>query len=152
VRLSLGNDIGTGKTGLWLVQQQTQQQDATVAFNIRESLVLDFAPAKGATGRRYIATRIPTSESPSEMVVLRGPWSDGIKPGLLRFIDAARPSLIVFLERVLNAARADRERGRVTLANAAEVLTKARTQSVFENLATAISNTTGYELVAIDVG
>jgi diguanylate cyclase (GGDEF)-like protein len=148
-----GDDIGTGKTGLWLVQQQAQQQSAPVAFNIRGSRVGDFVLAKGAKGREYLATRIPTSESPSEMVVFRGPWRDGIEPVLLTFIDAARPSLIIFLERVLNATRADRERDQKSaLANAAEVLTKAEdAQSVLENLATAIANTTGYELITIDL-
>jgi len=148
-----GDDIGTGRTGLWLVQQQAQKRNATVAFNVRGTRVEDFMLARGAKGREFIATRIPTSESPSEMVIVRGPWQDGIKPALLNFVDAARPSLIIFLERVLNAARADRERGQKSaLANAAEVLTKAEdAQSVLENLATAISNTTGYELVTIDL-
>jgi diguanylate cyclase (GGDEF)-like protein len=59
----------------------------------------------------------------------------------------------MILERVLNAARADRERDQKSaLANAAEVLTKAEdTQSALGNLAAAIANTTGYELVTIDL-
>jgi diguanylate cyclase (GGDEF)-like protein len=148
-----GDDIGTGKTGLWLIQQAAQQRNAPVAFNIRGKRVGDFVLARGAKGREFIATRIPTSESPSEMVIVRGPWKVGIKPALLKFMDAARPSLVIFLERVLNAARADRQRGQKSaLANAAEVLTKDEdTQSVLENLATAMSNTTGYELVTIDL-
>lgn len=150
---SCGDDVGTGKTGVWLVQQQAQQRNGPVAFNIRAKRVEDFAPAKGATGREYFGMRIPTSESPSEMVLMRGPWRDGIKPELLNFVDAARPALIMFLERILNATRAGREHEQKSaLANAAEVLTRAEdTQSVLENLATAISNTTGYELVTIDL-
>lgn len=148
-----GDSIGTGRTGLWLVQQQAQQQNAPVAFNIHAKRVEDFVPAKRAKGREYFAIRIPTSESPSEMVVIRGCWGEEIRPSLLRFVDAARPALIMFLERMLNASRVDRQRGQISaLANAAEVLTSAEdAQSVLGSLAGAVSNATGYELVTIDL-
>ena len=148
-----GGDLGTGRTGLWFVQQQAQQRKEPVAFNIRAKRVEDFVPAVGAQGREYFAIRIPTSESPSEMVIVRGTWAQGIHPSLLGFVEAARPALIMFLERMLNASRLDRQKGQISaLANAAEVLTRAEDiQSVLESLAAAISNASGYELVTIDL-
>jgi len=148
-----GDDIGTGRTGLWFVQQQAQTRNAPVAFNIRAKHVEDFVGCKDAKNREYFAIRIPTTESPSEMVIVRGPGQAGIRPALLKFVEAARPALIMFLERMLNASRVDRQRGQIlALANAAEVLTWAEdTQSVLANLAGAISNATGYELITIDL-
>jgi diguanylate cyclase (GGDEF)-like protein len=148
-----GDDVGTGKTGLWLVQQQAQTRNAPVAFNIRGSHVEDFVDCKGAEGRENFAIRIPTTESPSEMVIVRGAWQEGSRRPTLQFVEAARPALILFLERMLNARRADRQRGQISaLANAAEVLTGTEdTASVLESLAGAISNATGYELITIDL-
>ncbi len=148
-----GDDVGTGKAGLWIVQGQTQKRNGPVAFNIREKLVQDFVRAEHARGRKYVALRIPTSESPSEMVIVRGSWQDGVDPALLAFLGGARPAFIMFLERMLNAYRADRQRGQMSaLANAAEVLTQDEDKvSVLAHLADALSNTTGYELVTIDL-
>jgi diguanylate cyclase (GGDEF)-like protein len=97
--------------------------------------------------------RIATSESPSEMVIMRGPWQERVPPALLTFLEAARPPLIMFLERMLNAARGDRQKAQMAaLANAAQVLTQFEdTESVLEDLATAISSAIGYEIVTINL-
>ncbi|MGA2286097.1 MAG: sensor domain-containing diguanylate cyclase, partial [Dehalococcoidia bacterium] len=107
------------------------------------------------TGQRcdYLGVRIPTRESPAEMVVIRGPWSTGLDRSLLTFIEAARSSLIMFLERMLNARWSERQRQQMSvLANAAEVLTQSEdTQSLLEHMAGAISDTTGWEIVRIEI-
>jgi diguanylate cyclase (GGDEF)-like protein len=97
--------------------------------------------------------RIATSESPSEMVIMRGPWQGGVPPALLTFLQAARPPLITFLERMLNAARGDRQKAQMAgVANAAQVLTQFEdTKSVLEDLATAISSAIGYEIVTLNL-
>ncbi|HUS83188.1 MAG TPA: hypothetical protein VM013_08060, partial [Dehalococcoidia bacterium] len=146
-----GDDVGTGRTGLWIIQQQAQTQKKPVAFNIRSKRVESFARAAGARGREYVAARIPISESPAEMVILRGPWQEGIDRGLVRLLQAARPSLVLFLERMLNAARVEREREQMTmLANAAEVLTRGEEpREALAGIASAMSSSTGFELVTI---
>lgn len=148
-----GDDVGTKKKGLWLVQQQAERQKGPVAFNIRRRLVEDLTSAAGAKGRQYIGLRVPTSESPSEMLIMRGPWQKGINVQVLKFVDLALPSLTFFMERMLNAARGGREREQMkALANAAQVLTQSEdTKSVLEDLATAISSIAGYEIVPISL-
>ncbi len=148
-----GDEIGTGEKGLWLVQQRTQQQKHPVAFNIHAGRVEDLVAATAGKKRDYLGVRIPTRESPAEMVIVRGPWNEGLNAGLLSFIEAARPSLIMFLERMLNARWSERQRQQMSaLANAAEVLTSGEdTQSLLEHLAGAISDTTGYEIVRIEI-
>ncbi len=148
-----GDEIGTGEKGLWLVQQRTQTQKEPVAFNIRAGRVQDLVSATGGPERECLGVRIPTRESPAEMVIIRGPWDEGIDQNLLTFIEAARPSLIMFLERMLNARWSERQRQQMSaLANAAEVLTQAEdTDSLLSNLASAISDNMGYEIVRIDI-
>ena len=148
-----GDDVGTGKAGLWLVQQQAEMHEGPVAFNIRDRRVDDFTSALGAEGRQHLGLRVPTSESPSEMLIMRGPWENGIDAQVLKSVDLALPSLTFFMERMLNAARGGREREQMkALANAAEVLTQSEdTKSVLEDLATAISSIAGYEIVPIHI-
>ena len=146
-----GDDVGTGKTGLWMVQQQAQAHKRPVAFNLQSRRVGDFVSAQGARGREYLAMRIPTSESPAEMVIVRGPWQEGVDRSLVRYLEAARPPLAMYLERLLNAAREEREREQMSaLANAAEVLTTAEDpREVLASIAAAMANSTGFELVTI---
>ncbi|MGD0765200.1 MAG: sensor domain-containing diguanylate cyclase [Dehalococcoidia bacterium] len=148
-----GDDIGTGRRGFWLVQREARAQERPVAFNISEKRVGDLVNARGAKGREYIGMRIATSGSPSEMVIMRGPWQEGIPPALLTFLQAARPPLITFLERMLNATRGDRQREEMAaLANAAQLLTESEdTKSVLEDLATAISSAIGFDIVTLDL-
>ena len=148
-----GENVGTKRKGLWLVQQQAEMQKGPVAFNIRRRLVEDLTSAAGAEGRQCIGLRVPTSESPSEMLIMRGPWENGIDAQVLRFVELALPSLTLFMERMLNAPRGSRQREQMkALANAAEVLTQSEdTKSVLEDLATAISSIAGYEIVPIGI-
>ena len=139
--------------GIWLVQQQAEMQKGPVAFNIRARLVEDLTSAAGAKGRQYIGLRVPTSESPSEMLIMRGPWQKGINVQVLKFVDLALPSLTFFMERMLNAARGSRQREQMkALADAAQVLTQSEdTEPVLADLATAISSVIGSEMVQIDL-
>lgn len=148
-----GDDVGTGRRGFWLVQREARAQKGPVAFNISERRVGDLANARGAKGREYVGMGIATSGSPTEMVIMRGPWQEGIPPALPTFIETARPPLIMFLERMLNAAREDRQRQEMAaLVNAAQVLTESEdTESVLEDLATAIAGAIGFDMVNIDL-
>ncbi|MCJ7810781.1 MAG: sensor domain-containing diguanylate cyclase, partial [Dehalococcoidia bacterium] len=148
-----GDDIGTGKKGLWLVQQQAEMQKGSVAFNIRDRRVEDFTSDLDARGRQYIGLRVPTSESPSEMLIMRGPWENGIDAQVLKFVELALPSLTFFMERMLNAPRGSRQREQMkALADASEVLTQSEdTESVLADLATAISSVIGYEMIQLDL-
>jgi diguanylate cyclase (GGDEF)-like protein len=98
-----------------------------------------------------VAMRVPVSESAAEMVILRGPWKTGIDRALVRSLEASRPCLVTFLERMLNAARAERERQqRYALANAAEVLTGVdEPKEALASIASAMSSVSGFDLVTI---
>jgi diguanylate cyclase (GGDEF)-like protein len=146
-----GDDVGTGRIGLWIVNQQAQTLGVPVAFKIESRRVDGFAPALEAKGQPYIAMRLPIGEGAAEMVIIRGRWQQSVDFASLGFLEAARPALLVFLERMLDSGRAAREREQeAALANAAEVLTQAEDPlAVLANMAAAMSNFTGFELVTI---
>ena len=148
-----GDNVGTKRKGLWLVQQQAQMQKGPVAFNIRDRRVEDLTSDLDARGRQYVGLRVPISEGPGEMLIMRGPWENGIDAQVLKFVELALPSLTFFMERMLNAPRGSRQREQLkALANSAQVLTQSEdTQSILEDLTTAISSVIDYELVTIDL-
>jgi diguanylate cyclase (GGDEF)-like protein len=136
-----GGYLGTSQVGLWLVQRQFDVFGGPVAFNIENGRVGDFAGADAACGRQHVAFKIPTSESPAEMLMIHGTWDGVIPRSLLKLIGAATPSLTLLLERMLNAARGDRQKEQlVALANAAELLTRSEdVRSALSELATAVA-------------
>ncbi len=146
-----GNDPGTGKHGLWIVQQQAQTLGVPVAFAIESRRVGDFAPASAAQDQSYVALRLPIREGVAEMVIVRRRQRERAGERCLRLLEAARPALVVFLERMLNGERAERKRQQATaLVNGAEVL--ARTNDPLEvltDIAAAMSSFSGFELVTI---
>lgn len=148
-----GDDIGTGSAGIWLVQRQCELQRGPVAFNIRDRRVEDFAPAATARGRKYLAARLPIGSSPVEMIVMKGSWKRGVPSRLLRLVKMLTPSLQFFLERMLDAAKGQRQREQmVALANPAQVLTASKdTDAVLERVAGAVAESLDYELVSLDL-
>jgi diguanylate cyclase (GGDEF)-like protein len=149
-----GDDIGTGSIGIWLIQKQCELQKAPIAFNMRDRRVEDFATMAASQGREYLAVRLPLSDaSPAEMLIMKGAWSEGVPREVQDFVEALVPPLQLFLERMLNAAKGERERNQmVALANSAQVLTASKDMdSMLEKLATATSSSLDYELVSLDL-
>jgi diguanylate cyclase (GGDEF)-like protein len=148
-----GDDIGTSQIGLWLVRHQFEVLEDPVAFNIRARRVEDFTSAVGAKGRAYLAFRVPISESPAEMLIMRGPWENGLNAQVLKYVETALPSLTLFLERMLNAGRESRLREHMAaLANATDLLTRAEeVETALDNISTAVAGVSGYDIAAIDL-
>ena len=150
---SASASLDTTQMGLWLVQHQIEISGEPVAFNICDERVEDIASALDADGRAFAGFPVPSSGASTEMLIIRGPWEQQIDEGVLAFVECATPALALMMERELSASRAARQREQMTaLANAAELLTQTeRMEAVLEDLATAISNSSGYELASIDV-
>jgi hypothetical protein len=145
--------LATTQMGLWLVQHQIEISGGPVAFNISHDRVEEITGALDADGRAYVAFPVPSGGPSAEMLIIRGPWEYRIGNGVFAFAETATPSLALIMEQELSTSRAARHREQMTaLASAAELLTQAeRMEVALEELATAISDATGYELVSIDV-
>ena len=150
---SSSDSLGTTQMGLWLVQHQIEICGGPVAFNVYDDRVEEITSALGADGRAYVGFPVPSGGISAEMLIIRGPWEHRIDDGVFAFVESATPALALMMEHELSASRAARQREQMTaLANAAELLTQSeRMEAVLEELATAISNSTGYELASIDV-
>jgi len=150
------NGVGPDLTqiALWIVQRQIIQMGGPVAFNLIGHRVEDLTSAFSDDDREFLALAVPTSQSPSEMCILRGPWKHKARANILRFMESAIPALTLILETFLNADRSRRLGEKLTvLANAAQVLTRSEdVGAALTDLATAISASTGFQyIVNIDM-
>ncbi len=157
--LTCSHDDGRSCTELTLaaltrVQRHAAQASGPVAFNLVGDRVEDFTSALSDDDRQFLAFTLPTTESASEMCILRGTWEQKARPDILRFMESATPALTLILERLLNADRSRRMGEQLhTLANAAQMLTRSEdVETALRDLATAISTSTNFEyIVNIDL-
>jgi len=149
-----GDELGMNEMGLWLVGHQMEIAGGPVAFDIIEDgRVSDIVPAHETAGQPYVSFSLAGGDGSGEMLIVKrspGARSDG---ALFAFVDAAVPPVALALDRAIAVVRADRQREQMmALANAAELLVQAEhIGPVLEDLATAISRASGYDLVTIDV-
>jgi len=121
-----GPDTELTPAALTIIQRHAAQASGPVAFNLISHRVEDFTSALSNDDRQFVALTVPTTESLSEMCILRGAWEHKARARILRFMESATPALTVILERFLNADRARRLGEQLhTLANAAQMLTRS---------------------------
>jgi diguanylate cyclase (GGDEF)-like protein/PAS domain S-box-containing protein len=139
---------------LAVIQRHVTRANGPVAFNLAGTRVEDFTSALDDEQRDFWAFPIPTTESASEVCILRGPWESEARARIQSFMQSATPALAIALERLLNANRGQRLAQQLhTLANAAQVLTQSEdVGTALKDLATAVSAATGFEyIVNIDL-
>jgi len=148
-----GDGLGTNQMGLWLIGHQVEIAGGPVGFNIEDGRVSDIVPAKEAADCRYIGFSVASGDGAGEMLIIRR--SQVVTPDAVPFalVEAALPAVALVLDRALGVLRANRQREQMmALANAAELLLQAEhIAPVLDDLASAISHASGYDLVTIDV-
>ncbi|MDI6857804.1 MAG: sensor domain-containing diguanylate cyclase [Dehalococcoidia bacterium] len=147
------DSVGTGQMGIWLLDHQMQLVSGPVTFEMRGSRVEAITPYRKAKGRIYAAFPLSTDSASGQMLLVKAKREGELTRALSAFVDAAFPSLALLLEQQLSAWRVARQKEQMTaLANAGELLIQAeQMESVLSDLATAVSSSTGYPLVSIDV-
>jgi len=146
--------LNTNQMGLWLIGHQIEIAGGPVAFNIQDGRVCDVVPAHDAGESAYLSFSVASSEGSGEMLIIKiTPLASTPDASLFAFVEAATPAAALVLDHVLGMVRAARQKEQMmALANAAELLIQAEDiKPVLEDLATAISRTTGYGLVTIDI-
>ncbi|KPK47442.1 MAG: hypothetical protein AMJ77_03170 [Dehalococcoidia bacterium SM23_28_2] len=143
---------------LAIVQSHIFDLGGPVAFDLIGHRVEEFTSASSGDDRQFLALAVPTSQSPSEMCVLRGPCKHEARASMLRFMESAMPALTIIMERFLNADRNRRQGEQLhAFADAAQVLSRsdnveaALLEAALTNLATAIAAPTGADIINIDV-
>ncbi len=140
--------------GYWLSWRDLAGNPDTVAglANINERMVTEsipFAPGLPAT---HLATILPNNESNSEMLVVRGPWRDGLTGDQVQLVHAIRPLMSYLIGNVLDSERQERVRTQLTaLAEIAQAFSHSEGSSALTALCTALANASGFAWVTLYV-
>jgi diguanylate cyclase (GGDEF)-like protein len=120
---------------------------ARVADRLVERAV---APRVGARPT-HLAAILPGYESNSDMIIVRGPWPDGLTADHLTVMEIARPLLASLVSGVLDGDRQARQRRQLSLlADVAAAFSEAREMdSVLTAIATAVAKASGFDWVNI---
>ncbi|MGD0765198.1 MAG: GAF domain-containing protein [Dehalococcoidia bacterium] len=145
--------LATNRLGLWLVQHEIEITDGPVAFNVEGDRVVNLTSALDADHQTHLGFPVHSGDATQEMLIVEDSGHGRVNLEVFAFVEAATPALALVLDRVLSAARANRQREQMmALANAAELLIQAEhVEPVLAELATAISRSSGYDLATIDV-
>jgi diguanylate cyclase (GGDEF)-like protein/PAS domain S-box-containing protein len=139
--------------GYWIVWRQlaANPQATAGAFDVQDRLVSGGSPIDSGSAATHVVAILPGDESNSDLLVLHGPWPQGLAPSHVQFIEAALPAIGHLISNVLDAERRARQRTQLeSLANVSDVFNKAQeAEDVLTALATALAKASGFEWVTI---
>lgn len=105
---AVGQDIDLAPEALMYLQQRLVQLRVPLAFNLVQDKVEFITRASNKQRRDYVAFLIPSPETWTEMLVLRGTWAGSAAAPLIDFIDSAMPALAMILDGHVGSSRKDR--------------------------------------------
>lgn len=139
--------------GYFLIWRElaTRPQLSGGLFRVADRRAQDPAPLGAGITATHYASILPGHESNSEMLIVRGPWLDGLSADQVAFLTAARPMLSHLLGNALDAERQARQRTQLgLLAEVASAFTAARDMtSVLSAIATALAKASGFDWVTV---
>ncbi|MCL4242651.1 MAG: diguanylate cyclase [Dehalococcoidia bacterium] len=139
--------------GYWLVWREGAANPALPGglFSVTDRMVVDAHPLEAGTPATHVATLLPGNESNSEVLIVRGPWPEGLSGDQVDLVASIRPLLAYLVGNVLDAERQERQRSQLSaLADVAESFSRSdNVNEVLTGLSTALAKASGYAWVAI---
>lgn len=120
-------------------------------LTVTDRLVGDVVPLSAQVPATHIAAILPGDESNSEMLIVRGPWPDGLSEDQVELLGSVRPLMAYLIGNVLDSERRERLQGQMrVLGEIAEAFTQAEhADNPLSALATALSRASGFAWVVI---
>jgi signal transduction histidine kinase/DNA-binding response OmpR family regulator len=141
--------------GYWLVRRALASAPAGLlaGFRVKDRLVVEGFPLQPGLAVTHVALMLGTSESSSDMAVVRGPFLNGLTREQLDFLTAARSSLAALVAGVVDVDRASRMQKQFgALSELAGALGQAERQDdVLPAMANSLSRISGFAWVSICV-
>jgi diguanylate cyclase (GGDEF)-like protein/PAS domain S-box-containing protein len=141
--------------GYWLIWRETVTHPEVFAghFDVNDRIASPGRPIKAGRASTHIATLLPGDESNSELLIVRGPWPDGLTDEQVAFLQVARPVLAQLVSNLLDEERTRRQRAQLAaLADIARALSEARTSdNVLDAVATALAKASGADWVTMTI-
>ena len=138
--------------GYWLSWRDLVSHPESVAglANVSDRMVTDSIPFGPGMPATHLATILPNSESNSEILVVRGPWPEGLTEEQVNLVSAVRPLMAYLVGNVVDSERQERVRNQLTaLAEIAQAFSHAEGSSALTALCTALANASGFAWVTL---
>ena len=109
------------------------------------------APCDSGSPASHVGTILPGDDSNSELLIVRGPWPDGLSDGqVAEILEAARPILGHLVSTVVDGQRRARQREQLaSWPMCPRPSTKRARRKALHALATALAESSGIEWVTI---
>ena len=122
-------------------------------FDVHDRIVEGGAIPQPGKPCTHLASILPGDESNSELLIVRGPWPQGLSQEQIDFVVSARPMLSILTCNVLDADRRARQREQLTaLADVAKAFNEAKAlDKVLTSVATALAKASGFDWTLISV-
>jgi diguanylate cyclase (GGDEF)-like protein/PAS domain S-box-containing protein len=139
--------------GYWLVWREAATHPGYLGalFDVAERQVRSgsqLAPGKPAT---HVGVILPSAESNSEILVVRGPWPQGLTAEQVDAIELMRPVIAHLVGGILDGEHRSRQRAQLeALANVSRAFNEASSaDSVLDSLATALARASGFDWITL---
>ena len=146
-------DYEIKQRGYWHAWRQAaaDPEDPARVLTVSNRLVEEVLPLAPGVPATHLAAILPGQESNSEILIVRGPWPEGVTPEQVSLLATIRPLMAHLVANVLDAERQERVRSQMrVLADVAEAFSQADdTQGSLGSLATALARASGFAWVAI---
>jgi diguanylate cyclase (GGDEF)-like protein/PAS domain S-box-containing protein len=140
--------------GYWLIWREgvTHPQYNGGLFDVAHGIVSPGLPLRAGVPTTHAGAILPGDESNSDLLIIRGPWPDGLTEEHAAEIEAARPIIAHLVSVVLDAQRRNRSREQLeSLANVSKAFNEAsETGDALPALATALAQASGIDWVVIE--
>jgi signal transduction histidine kinase/DNA-binding response OmpR family regulator len=139
--------------GYWLVRRTLAGAPAGIlaGLRVRDRLVVEGFPLEPGTPASHVACLLATHESSSDMVIVRGPFPQGLTPDQVAFLVTACSLLTGLVSGVVDAERIGRQQKQFgALSEVARALSQAeRLDEVLPALATSVARISGFPWVIL---
>ena len=156
--IQLGNDADPAgyeikQRGYWHAWRAAAAEPGNPvrALHVRDRIVEEVVPLDPGTPCTHVAAILPGDESNSELLIVRGPWPEGLSAQQRSLLNTVRPLMAYLVANVLDATRQERMRAEMrALASIAEAFSHAEDDvNPLEALATALARASAFSWVAI---
>jgi diguanylate cyclase (GGDEF)-like protein/PAS domain S-box-containing protein len=148
-------DYEIKQKGYWLIWREAVEhpENATGIFTVEDRLVAPGRPTVAGRPATHLATLLPGNESNAEMLVVRGPWPNGLTAEQVAFAEVARPVVAQIVSNLLDVQRQSRQRDQLeSLASIAKAFSEASAdENVLGAVATAVAKASGFDWVVMAV-
>jgi diguanylate cyclase (GGDEF)-like protein/PAS domain S-box-containing protein len=146
-------ELELSETSIWWVNRELSTRGRPFGFHLHDGKVRHVADLGEPVDIEYAASLIPTRGATAQMLLVRGPWAEGMSEEQAQIMRAAGPALAILVEQRINLARAEQEQEQLNaFAAISRVISETEDlETMLTRIAATISMVARINYVSIDI-